>query len=205
MAGVSDESGGVERFIGWFGRAGFARSSSSFIVLIGGEERSDFGDHTAEQVVPVSGFLAVEAEFFGDFWAFDPLPELLFPFLPGGGIEEGEGVGGDGEAEGEPMHELISELSGGGLGASGIGVIGGGEFEGVLPHFPGAEAAFGPFVEVLFGYRPAGEVGGQDDLDVGVGVEPIEEARAGFAVIKAAVEFVADGAGETGDFAGHGV
>ena len=57
-----------------------------------------------------------------------------------------------------------------------------------------------PFIEVLFGDWLAGEVAGQDDLDVGGGIEPIEEGGTVLVRGEAAVEFIAQGARETGDF-----
>ena len=63
-----------------------------------------------------------------------------------------------------------------------------------------------PFIEVLFGDWLAGEVAGQDGLDVGGGIEPIEEGGTVLVVGEAAVEFIAQGAREAGDFtiASHG-
>ena len=57
-----------------------------------------------------------------------------------------------------------------------------------------------PFIEVLFGDWLAGEVAGQDDLDVGGGIEPIEERGAVLVVREALVEFIVQGAREAGDF-----
>ena len=55
--------------------------------------------------------------------------------------------------------------------------------------------------------RLALEAGGEDYFDFGEAVEPIGELAAREIVFEAAVEFVPDGAGKTGDFScsGHGV
>ncbi len=131
----------------------------------------------------------------------------------------GESMGGGGEAEGEPLDEFIGEVGAGSghrIGRGGFGLWTGftlrfglrfeegSEVEGVLAHLPGAEAELGPFMEVLPGDELAGEVVGEDGLDFGEGVEPGEESFAGFAVVEAAVELVADGFGEAGNFAVHG-
>ena len=58
-------------------------------------------------------------------------------------------------------------------------------------------------MEVLFGDGAAGEVGGEDALDFGEGVEPGEEARVRLGVVEAAVELLAEVAGEGSDFAVH--
>jgi hypothetical protein len=57
-----------------------------------------------------------------------------------------------------------------------------------------------PFIEVLFADGLASEVAGQEVLDLGGGIEPVEEDTAILVVGEAAVEFIAHGARETGDF-----
>lgn len=76
-----------------------------------------------------------------------------------------------------------------------------GEIEGGPAELPVAEAGFFPFVEVLFGDGQAVEDLFEHSLDFGLGVEPVEELFVFFAVIEAAIEFVAEVTGDLGDFA----
>jgi hypothetical protein len=76
-----------------------------------------------------------------------------------------------------------------------------GEFLAVLPF---GKASQTPVAEVLFADGVALKLGGQDGFDLGEGVEPGEEGVGGLVVGEAAVELFAEGAGETGDFAGAG-
>jgi len=57
-----------------------------------------------------------------------------------------------------------------------------------------------PFVEVLLTDGLTGEVAGQDGLNVGGGIEPIEEGGAFLVRGETLVEFIAQGAREAGDF-----
>ena len=81
-----------------------------------------------------------------------------------------------------------------------------GQFADLLEDFlagePVEEAAVIPFGEVLGADGDAFEVLGEDGLDFGEGVKPLQEGHAGFAVVKALVELFAEGVGETGDFTG---
>jgi hypothetical protein len=65
-------------------------------------------------------------------------------------------------------------------------------------------AAVAPFAEVLLGDEAAVELFGEDGLDFGQGVEPIEERTSEFAVAEAEVEGFADVPREAGDFAAAG-
>jgi hypothetical protein len=65
---------------------------------------------------------------------------------------------------------------------------------------PFDEAVVAPFVKILFADGLAGEVTGQEVLDVGGGIKPIEEGVAILVMGEAAVEFIAQGAREAGDF-----
>jgi hypothetical protein len=65
-------------------------------------------------------------------------------------------------------------------------------------------AAVTPFAEVLLGDEAAIELFGEDGLDFGQGVEPIEERTGEFAVAEAEVEGFANVAREAGDFAAAG-
>ena len=86
-----------------------------------------------------------------------------------------------------------------------------GEFADLLKDFlagePVEEAAVVPFGEVLGADGDALEVFGEDGLDFGETVKPLDEFHAGFAVMEALVELVAEMVRETGDFAGafHGI
>ncbi len=78
------------------------------------------------------------------------------------------------------------------------------EAAGFLVPEPIQVTAVAPFAEVLFTDGAAFELGIEDGLNFGLLVEPIHKGGAGFAVLKAAVQGVADGLGETGDFADAG-
>ena len=77
-----------------------------------------------------------------------------------------------------------------------IGSIVGRELEGLLAHFPGAEAVAGPFADVLARERLGVEAGGEEGLDFGEGIEPAGKEVGRLAVIKAAIELVAEVLGE---------
>jgi len=62
-------------------------------------------------------------------------------------------------------------------------------------------AALAPGGEVLFADGEAVEGVFEDGEDFGLGVEPVEQGRAGFAVLQAEVELFAEVVGEGGDFA----
>ena len=80
-----------------------------------------------------------------------------------------------------------------------------GEVLGVLEAEPVLVAALFPFAEVGFVDGAAAEVFGQDGLDFGEGVEPVEDFGGGLAVFEAVADLFAEGEGEAGDFAaGHG-
>ena len=126
----------------------------------------------------------------------------------------GEDVGRDGAVEGhfvkengvagdDGVGEAVGEMAVGEAGE--LGGVGGefaGGFEEILGGKPVEEAALVPFGEVLGADGDAVEVFGEEGLDFGEGVEPLDEVHAGFAVVEALVELVAEGARETGDFAG---
>jgi len=65
-------------------------------------------------------------------------------------------------------------------------------------------AAATPIGEVVFGEGTSAKFFSEDVLDFGQGVKPGEEFGAVRAVFEAVVDFVADGFGEAGDFAGSG-
>jgi hypothetical protein len=110
--------------------------------------------------------------------------------------------GGGGVTKGEPAGEFVGEGAVKGFVAEGILVLEvTGESEGVEAGEPVAVAAAFPLGEVGRGDGLGGEVGGEDGLDLGEGVEPVEEGGAGLVVEEAAVKLVSDGEGETGDFA----
>jgi hypothetical protein len=122
------------------------------------------------------------------------------------GVLGGEGPDGDGGvAEGEPAGEFVGEEAGEGVVAEGLFVFEvTREGEGVVAGEPVTVAAVFPLGEVGGGEGLGGEVGGEEGLDLGQGVEPVEEGGAGLVVEEAAVELVADGGGEAGDFSGAG-
>ena len=65
---------------------------------------------------------------------------------------------------------------------------------------PFAETPGAPFAEVLLGERFTRELLPQHSLNSGEGVEPGEEASAGFGVLEAVVEFFPNIVGQAGDF-----
>ena len=119
------------------------------------------------------------------------------------GAFEGHFAKEDGVAGGNGVGEAIGEVAVGEAGEFG-GV--GGEFAGVFEEFLGGEpveeTAVVPFREVLGADGDAVEMFGEEGLDFGEGVEPLDEIHAGFAIVEALVELVAELVGETGDFAG---
>jgi len=124
----------------------------------------------------------------------------------GVGVFGVEGTDGDGGVvEGEPAGEFVGEGAGQGVVAEGFFVV---EVmcqgEGIAAGEPVAVAAVFPLGEVGRGDGLGGELGGEDGLDLGEGVEPLEEGWAWLVVEEAAVELVADGEGEAGDFSGAG-
>jgi hypothetical protein len=128
-------------------------------------------------------------------------------------VEAGEEVGIDFAFEGHAGQE--HGVAGGDGVGQGVGefAVGTGEFGGVggkcaggFQKFLGGEpvevAAIVPFGEVLGTDGDAGEVFGEEGLDFGEAIEPLNEVHTGFAVVEALVELVAEVAGEAGDFAG---
>jgi hypothetical protein len=85
-----------------------------------------------------------------------------------------------------------------------IGAGFGGEFDGGLAHFPSSETAFAVFGEIFVADRLAFELSIENRLNLGERVQPGQDEVGGFCVGEALVELIADGLGETGDFAGHG-
>lgn len=81
-----------------------------------------------------------------------------------------------------------------------------GVFEEVAAGLPFAETAEAPFGEVLLAHGPGIEKCPKDFLHFGKGVEPVDDLVSGMVAVEAAVQFIADVAGKTGDFAGadHG-
>ncbi len=126
--------------------------------------------------------------------------EISFRFVFG----RGQGLGGGGEVESDPLDEFVGEAGGGTEVRGGArGEISGGEGESVLAQFPLAEAVPGPFVQVLFGDGTAGEIRGDEGLDFGQGIEPGEDVVVALALVEAAVELFAKGLREVGDFSVH--
>jgi hypothetical protein len=120
----------------------------------------------------------------------------------------GQGVGGGGVTEEDPVEEVVEDFDAGcesGVGAFGVGVFGEGvsEFEGVLAEFPIAETVPGPVIEVLFGDGFGIEVLGEDGLDFGQGVQPNGDGLVRFGVIEAAVDLVTEVAREASYFSEH--
>jgi hypothetical protein len=110
---------------------------------------------------------------------------------------------GDGERGGEDGGEGVV-LAGDLLEAGGFLADGAEPGAGLLVAEPVGIAALFPVAEVGFVDGAAAEVGGEDGLDFGEGVEPGDEGRGRLAVVEAGVELVTEGLREAGDFAGAG-
>ena len=126
-------------------------------------------------------------------------------------LESGEGgVVGIAVPMGEGVGDADGEETGGVIGHEGGGFfeVGGGVgffldvFKKLAPGLPLGIAAVAPFGEVLFADGFAVEAVLEDALDFGEFVEPNDDFAAGGVGFEAGVEFLADVAGETGDFAG---
>jgi hypothetical protein len=191
--------------------------------VIGWQEGDDFGDVAPEVIADLSdliakkfGLLAFLMDFVlaqgeallvegeaagvepgtvqGDEVGGEAVETAEFGF---GFFGLGQRIGGGGEAEEEPMEEVVEDLEmgwrlrGGGIGA---GVFGDGEreLEGVLVEFPVPEAVPGPVVEVLFGDDFGVEVFGEDGVDLRESVEPVKDGLVGFGVVEAAIDLVAE-------------
>jgi hypothetical protein len=204
-------------------------------AVVGREEGDDFGDRAAEVFAPAPGLLVAffgylalfggfgfeEGKAFlvqgkaarvevaaaeGDNIAGQAVETAEFGVGVIGGL--GEGVSGGGEAEEEPVEDMVEDLGVvGRLGVSGIGIGIFGErvdeFEDFLVEFPVAEAVLGPVVEVLFGDGFSVQVLGEDGLDFGEGIEPGEDGMVRLGVVEAAVDLVAERAWEASDFTEH--
>ncbi|MGA3267722.1 MAG: hypothetical protein ABSE16_12970 [Verrucomicrobiota bacterium] len=103
--------------------------------------------------------------------------------------------------DGEEAGEAVADFQAAGVGELGLIFDQGGDpLAGILLAEPIEVAAGLPFGEVLLADGASAELAVEDFADLVRLVEPVDEAFAGFAVLEAAVEFVADGVGETGDF-----
>ena len=69
---------------------------------------------------------------------------------------------------------------------------------------PMAEAPAAPLGQVIFADGVAGKPAGEDGLNLGLLVEPLNHHCAGFTVQQAVVDRIADGLGKAGDFADPG-
>jgi len=113
-------------------------------------------------------------------------------------IPAGEEVGVTNGQEGDQISDQIA--AGGGVGFGGIGSQRSGLREKFLAGLGFDETAVAPFVEILFGDGLAGKVAGQNGLDVGRGIEPLEEGGAVLVGGETLVEFRAESEGQAGDF-----
>ena len=148
------------------------------------------------------GFLAFEGDplpgVFGATQAGNGTAELEDEFGFGGGVGGGLGFfGRQSESGGEEEGELISEI-GWNLGGVFDDLLG--AIEELALGEPMGVTAGVPFGDVLFGDRPAGEVGGEPGADFGEGVEPGEDGGLRFAVEQALIEGLPDFPGQAGDF-----
>ena len=132
---------------------------------------------------------AVPAGYGGEVVHGKELREVLRPL--GGEI----GVGGRDGRDGRDTKDTRDGSGGLDGGGAGLG-------EHFAAELPGGEAVGAPFGEVHLADGARAEFGNEDGLDGGQGVKPGQEGGGGFVVGEAAVEFVAEGLGEAGDFAG---
>jgi hypothetical protein len=149
--------------------------------------------------------IAIEAEALGGVVTATELDGVGTEFAQAppllGAVLCGECAGGEGVTGGNGVGEEVSNRE---VGVEVSGVLGKlpGKRQGFLLEEPIPVAALLPFREVLGEDGFTGENGGHDGLDFGKGVEPGGQVFGLLAVVKAAVQLVADAAGEAGDFAG---
>ena len=126
---------------------------------------------------------------------FAQAPPLL------GAVLFGERAGGESVTGGDAVGEEVSNRE---VGVEVGGVLGKlpGERQGFLLEEPIPVAALLPLGEVLGADGFTDENGGHDGLDFGKGVEPGGQVFGLLAVVEAAIQLVADAAGEAGYFAG---
>jgi hypothetical protein len=141
------------------------------------------------------GSVVTATELYGVGTEFAQAPPLL------GAVLCGERAGGESVTGGDALGEEVRNRE---VGVEVSGVLGklAGERQGFLLEEPIAIAALLPLGEALGADGSAGENGGHDGLNLGKGVEPGDQVFGLLAVVEAAVQLVADAAGEAGDFAG---
>ena len=117
------------------------------------------------------------------------------PFVEGDGEPGGEELGGAFGHEAAGFFEAVR---------GGVGIAG--AVKEIVAGLPLGEAALTPLGKVLGNDGISLKEVADDLLDFREGVEPLDEGDAGDVALEAAVEFLPDFSGETGDFsvAGHG-
>jgi len=114
-------------------------------------------------------------------------------------------LGRSGVLDGDPVSQFIIEWAGEGLIPEGVLVLEIGDHsEGIVTDLPVAKTALVPFGEICRDDSVAVEVGFEDGLDFGQGVEPLEEGFTLFTVLHTAIELFTDFVRETSDFSGAG-
>ncbi len=113
-------------------------------------------------------------------------------------IPAGEEGGVTNGQEGDQMPDQMA--AGGGVEFGGLGGRFPGVFEEFLAGLGFGETAVAPFIEILFGDGLTGKVAGEDGLDVGGGIEPIEEGAAVLIGGETTVEFSTEGKRQAGNF-----
>jgi hypothetical protein len=113
------------------------------------------------------------------------------------------GLGGGGQAEGDPLDKVVEGGRWRELRLGALVELGGESDSGAadLPIVEGAELAV--FGEVGFIDGSTVELGFEEGVDFGEGIDPFEDGAGFFGVLQAEVELFADRVGETSDFAGH--
>jgi hypothetical protein len=163
------------------------------------------GDFLFRRLVVAGEAIAIEAEALGSVVTATELDGVSteLPQAPPllGAVLCGERAGGESVTGGDAVGEEVSNRE---VGVEVSGVLGKlpGERQGFLLEEPISVAALPPLGEVLGAYGFTGENGGHDGLNLGKGVEPGGQVFGLLAVVEAAVQLVADAAGEAGDFAG---
>jgi len=112
-----------------------------------------------------------------------------------------EFLGSRGILEGHPESEVVRRSADGqGFAHKPLVLQVADEVQGVLAGQPFAVAVVFPLGDILLGERIPAEVGLEDGLDFRQWIEPGEESLGRLAVVKAAVDLIADLVRETGDF-----
>lgn len=131
------------------------------------------------------------------------MAEMAQGFI-GAGIGGRKSPGCGSEAEENPTGEFFRHVGRENLLEFGIAVIeGGGKSDGFLTVEPVTEAVVPVVGEVLLVDGSAVELGFEEGLGFGQGIEPREEGIGGFGILEALIDLLLDGSRQGGDFSEH--